>query len=319
MSASLHLTDPTILVPYLDVDRAIVQKDLSGKDLRGVDFTGRDLSGTRFVGSDLRGAIFFEANLEDAEFLQADLRDAEFTHARGARVGFGAADLRGAKFLDAHFTDASFTDSQMQETDLRGARLEGSRFRGTILQGAEAHSADLSRVDFRGANVAGASFREANFKYAVFTGVVGYLDADWIGVSLQGADFTGAYMVRRHVMDVNYLQEFRSQGLSAEVLYRVWWATSDCGRSLARWTVFTGVVIALFGWGYTLVDIDFGAYKTAISPWYYSVVTFTSLGGGEVLPVSTAAKTLAMAEVVLGYAALGGGLSIFAEKMARRA
>ena len=120
MSASLDLTDPTIVAPYLDVDRAIVQKDLSGKDLRGVDFTGRDLSGTRFVGSDLRGAVFFEANLEDAEFLRADLRDAEFTHARGARVGSirGGAMVKPGELNGAAIAareEESFSNRQQQD------------------------------------------------------------------------------------------------------------------------------------------------------------------------------------------------------------
>ncbi len=319
MSASLRLTVPTLDAPDFDVDRCIRDKDLSGKDLRGADFTGRDLSGTKFVGCDLRGATFYQAALDDAEFLQSDLRDAEFTHARGARVGFSATDLRGAKFLDAHLPDASFTDARMDDADLRAARVPGARFRGTVMRGTECHSADLTGADLQGADVSGASFQAASFKDAVFTGIEGHRSADWTGVSLQGADFTGAYMVRRHVMDVNYLHEFRSQGRASEALYWIWWATSDCGRSLGRWIVFTGAVIALFGGLYTAVDVDFGAYETALSPWYYSVVTFTSLGYGEVLPISTAAKAVAMVEVLLGYAALGGGLSIFAEKMARRA
>jgi voltage-gated potassium channel Kch len=52
---------------------------------------------------------------------------------------------------------------------------------------------------------------------------------------------------------------------------------------------------------------------------YYSVVTLTTLGYGDVVPASPTAQVLAMCEVVLGYVMLGGLLSIFSNKMSRRA
>ena len=67
------------------------------------------------------------------------------------------------------------------------------------------------------------------------------------------------------------------------------------------------------------MSIDFGDYPTILSPLYFSVVTLTTLGYGDVLPASLAAQCVAMLQVVAGYFALGGLLSIFANKMARRA
>ena len=318
MAASLRSAIPTPRDPKGEAANP-AGRDFSGQDLRGFDFSSRDLSGARFVGADLRDATFFEANLDGAEFLQADLRGADLSRARGEHVGFAAADLRGAILMDVRLGHASFTDSRLEDADLRSAQLPNARFRGTALDRAEVHSADLSGADLRNASVTDTSFFAANLRNAAFTGVAHYRTADWTGVNIQGADFTGAYMLRRHVMDANYLHEFRTQGRAAEIAYWVWWATSDCGRSLSRWMVFTFAVIAVFGGFYTSLEVDFGAYETALSPWYFSVVTFTSLGYGDVLPVSSLAKIAVMAEVLLGYTALGGGLSIFAEKMARRA
>ena len=65
--------------------------------------------------------------------------------------------------------------------------------------------------------------------------------------------------------------------------------------------------------------VDYGEHRTGISSFYYSVVTLTTLGYGDAVPASVAAQVLAMIEVVLGYVMLGGLLSIFANKMARRA
>jgi hypothetical protein len=51
---------------------------------------------------------------------------------------------------------------------------------------------------------------------------------------------------------------------------------------------------------------------------YYSVVTFTTLGFGDVIPNTIEASRWVMAEVIIGYIMLGGLISILANKLARR-
>ena len=51
---------------------------------------------------------------------------------------------------------------------------------------------------------------------------------------------------------------------------------------------------------------------------YYSIVTFTTLGFGDITPRTPLAAVLVTLEVVLGYFMLGGLISILATKLARR-
>ena len=51
---------------------------------------------------------------------------------------------------------------------------------------------------------------------------------------------------------------------------------------------------------------------------YYSVVTFTTLGFGDIVAVTNWARLAVGVEVVLGYVMLGGLISILANKLARR-
>jgi hypothetical protein len=120
-------------------------------------------------------------------------------------------------------------------------------------------------------------------------------------------------------MDENYLHEFRSRSRYHLFLYRIWWLTSDCGRSLVRWALFTMFLAVVFAGLYCLVDVDVGSRGTLVWPLYYSVVTLTTLGYGDIVPASGPAQALAVTEAVLGYVVLGGLLSILANKMARRA
>ncbi len=62
-------------------------------------------------------------------------------------------------------------------------------------------------------------------------------------------------------------------------------------------------------------NLDFYNFNTLI---YYSVVTFTTLGFGDITPKTPEATRWVMAEVIIGYIMLGGLISIFATKVARR-
>ena len=51
---------------------------------------------------------------------------------------------------------------------------------------------------------------------------------------------------------------------------------------------------------------------------YFSIVTFTTLGFGDVVADNTSARIFVTLEVIFGYIMLGGLISIFANKLASR-
>lgn len=54
------------------------------------------------------------------------------------------------------------------------------------------------------------------------------------------------------------------------------------------------------------------------SPYYFSIVTFTTLGFGDVLPLNWIGEIVVTIEVILGYIMLGGLISILSDKLSRR-
>ena len=293
--------------------------DLMGRDLRGIDLSQADLSDAKLVGSNLEGANLRGANLKNCELLRANLKGADLTECDATSAGFGNADLSRATLFGAQLASATFTKATLSDSDLRSANLHNARLRDCDLSGADLSRADLSGADLTGARVNRAHFFDADLSGAKLSGIRDYSAAYWIGANIVAADFCGAYMARRMIADQNYLYEFRTQSRANAVAYWIWWATSDCGRSLARWGAWIAVIVMAFAGIYQFVEIDFGAYRTPLSPIYFSVVTLTTLGYGDVLPISMPAQLVTMAEVFLGYVMLGGLLSIFANKMARRA
>ncbi len=293
--------------------------DLSGADLSGADLSGAELSGANLTGAVLSGATLFGAVLEGCELLAANLREANLDECRAERAGFGGADLRGAVLTGAVLRGAVFSGARLAGARLGAADLADGRLREADLTGADLHGAILRNADLTDSRVGGASFSQADLRGARLTGVCGFEEAAWIGVDLRDSDLRGALRLRRFILDENYLHEFRTSGRLEAALYWVWWLTSDCGRSFARWGLWVVLVVAGFAAAYRFVEVDYGDHPTLLSPIYFSVVTITTLGYGDAVPASVAAQGVAMLQVVVGYLALGGLISIFANKMARRA
>jgi uncharacterized protein YjbI with pentapeptide repeats len=293
--------------------------DLSGADLSGADLTNATLQGCRFAGTKLVGTTFHGADIRDAEFLAANLAGADLSECEGGRASFGGADLSGARLFDSRFQGGVFSGAKMPGVDIRAANLQGARLRDVDLSNSDFSRCNLREADLEGCSVVGAKLDGSTLCGAHLKGMKGFRQAAWIGVDLRDVDFSGAYLLRRFVMDQNYLFEFRRQGGAHELVYKLWWLTSDCGRSLARWGIWCFCIALLFAGIYSQLPVAYGDYETALSPLYYSVVTLTTLGYGDALPASTSAQIACMVEVILGYVMLGGLLSIFANKMSRRA
>jgi len=299
--------------------RDLACADLRGEDLRGADLSEADLAGACLAGADLRGATLFRADLTDAELLGARLDGASLEGCVAHRVGLGSATLDGASLFEADLTGASLTRASLRGADLRASTLDGARLIEADLEDADLERASLRECHLEQTRLAGARFDRADLRGATFRGARGFERGRFVGADVRGADFNGAYLLRRFVLDQNYLEELRTRDRWHALVYWVWWATSDCGRSLSRWSAWIVAMTIGFGVAFAAVPMDYGDHRTWLSPFYYSAVTLTTLGYGDVLPASEAGQWLAMLEVFTGYVMLGGLLSIFANKMARRA
>ncbi len=293
--------------------------DLSGIDLAGAQLIDCDLERSRLVGANLDNAVLHGANLTDAEFLGATMRGVDLTNATLDRAGLGQVEATDSIFFGAQGNGVTFTGAQLRGADFRAANLESSRMLTTDLTEAVLAGTNLTGVDLTGAVLMGATLRGADLRHSQLRNIHGSHSADWIGTDIRDVDFTGAWNLRRHIQDENFIDEFRSQSKVHEVLFRAWSLTSDCGRSLLRWSLVTAVVAVLYAGAYTFVEIDYGDHETWLSPLYFSIVTLTTLGYGDVLPASVGAQLLVLVQVLIGYVMLGGLLSIFATKMGRRA
>ncbi len=299
-------------------------QDLSGLDLSGYDFSHAAMNRVDLTRTNLSYAVFVGTSLEKAvlnecEFLGANLSHAQLNECHAKNCGFGGADLSHASLINSDLVEAVLSRSILRRADLRAADLTGARLSEADLSHAVFTRASLCDADLKQSNVAHTRFDLADLQRCRLLGIKNFKQAQWVGADIRDMDLRGAYLVRRHISDENYLYEFQTQSRVHKIIYQIWWFTSDCGRSLARW--FVWLFIATLGYAavYTQVAIDYGRYETWFSPIYYSFVTLTTLGYGDAIPKSFTAQVIVSLQAITGYMGLGGLLSKLGNKMARRA
>lgn len=251
------------------VGGTLIGADLSGAILRNTDFTGTDVRRANFRNADARGAVFDGANVEDAEFVHTE--------------------VQGASFEDALFDRAVFREAHVDRNTRFGDRV--------------AYDDGLEAVE-----------GEA----LVVTAEAGI----WTYKELQRLFGENALpeVERRY-----YLRE-------KDLRRRVAWRRGQYARAMrleaARWTTHYGtspsrvvasslalIAVCAFLYPFTggirepATDTVI-AYHSGMRPagllatlfvsLYFSVITFGTLGYGDIQPVGAAARALASVESLLG-------------------
>ncbi len=297
-------------------DEDLSDLDFSGADLSEADLSRANLAGTRFFKTNLHKASLFQAKLPRADLTGVNLTNANMEEANCSETSLGMANLNNARLFSINLEGSTLSKATINNLDLRCANLKNARLREATITGSDLTGANLQGADLSLCDVDGSIFNNADLRNTRLRMVKNFESAKWIGTDIRDINFAGAYRLRRFIIDQNYLKEFRDRNKLNKFLYYLWWLTSDCGRNLLRWCLFIVALVLIFSWLYAFVEI--GGSNSWVSRLYYSVVTLTTLGYGDIVPLSPAARLLAMIEVTAGYVMLGGLLSIFNNKIARR-
>lgn len=297
-------------LPFVE-EIEVNKPERSGGDLRGIDLRGLNLSGVRLVGATMNEAMLNGAKLKGADLSGACLDEAIFNE----------ADLR-----QTQLGMTSLIDAALIETDLRGANLMWSKLLRaklirTDLRGAWLTRADLTEAEVRDSDLRNAKLLSTNFNNTFVHNLRFNSAMSCRGIRV--ATCYGSPRFKRFAQDQDYLEELRESRIG-KWIYWPWLILANCGRSIWQWAIWSTILMLSFAFVYffhlgecfKVLHLQEWSFRTAL---YYSVVTFTTLGFGDVVPTDYPAPYWIMAEVIIGYIMLGGLISIFATKFARRA
>jgi len=284
--------------------------DISKARLEKVNLGNAHLEGAVLAGGRLEGAILCDAHAEGAVFWQAHLEGANLwrAHMKGAK--FWRAHLTRAALLHAHLEEAFFTEADLKRADLSHAHLEGAALAHARLQGAKLDYAKLHGADLQFALIDGGT---------KITDCEVDRETDFRGVGLDagrvepGLSQLLKYNIRRKRWREWYVRGPRWQQTLKRALVGSFWWMSDYGQSTVRicWVflvlalAFAGVYFCKPGWVEGLRDT--GGFTGAMHAFYFSMVTMTTLGYGDVhaRPDVWQGQALLIIQVALGYVLLG--------------
>ncbi len=218
--------------------------------------------------------------------------------------------------------------ARFENVDLRGITLEGRNIsrvyfdkvdlRGVNFSYANCRNSDFLDCDIRGANLTGTDFSDADVRGIIF-------DKNIICRGIHISNSYGSPRFKRFAEHQNYIEEIKSDK-NKFLIYHMWRILSDCGRSLFRWGIWAIILSVIYGFIFFFIGADSFEINSSLKEnshelfimIYYSVVTFTTLGFGDVTPITTGAAIAVMFEVITGYIMLGGLISIFSSKLVER-
>lgn len=275
---------------------------------KGVNFYGANFYGSKLNYVDFRYGHLIEANFENTKilscsFIEANLNKSNFKNSDATLsnfnfVKFDEANLRNTNFFQSNFYESSFIMANLEDTHFVGGGynpLYGKKLRlnlcGAIFKGAKFNSGTYfdnyyvsTQTDFRTIN-----FESANYS--------------------SGLRQTLRYCNRRHNWD-----EWYSEQNNKLVIFfvRKFWQYSDYGISVVS-LVKSFCKIASF---FAILYFLFPSLIHGLEPlqplraFYFSIVTMTTLGYGDMYPVSGIGQLLVMLQVIYGYVLLGSLLTI---------
>jgi len=313
----------------------LVHADFSDASLENASLSGANLLLTDFTGADLRMANLSRASAASDQdlgqmrrgprFKDADLQEANFNQTYCYISDFSGANLSHAQLCNAVLERANLSDNDLSNLDLSGSNLSSANLQGSNLDKANLQNAILVNTNLKASSLSHADISSANLQSANLA------DAKVDGIRynrktrFRGSRVSSCYgssRFRRFAQDQDYIEEFKE---AYPFSYYIWVGLTDCGRSITRVVLWSLVLALIFGVIYFYIgEHAFELTNRESLKWnlftttYYSVVTFTTLGYGDITPRTPLAAGFVMIEVIVGYLMLGILISILATKVARR-
>jgi uncharacterized protein YjbI with pentapeptide repeats len=307
------------------------------------------LNNAEFEKTTFQGETDFgDASFRDAYFSGADFRDAGFTFANF----HGTADFSRATFRYADFTSATFWNADFRATIFRSAYFAEIK----VIESFEFTTRGvLEQLDFQEAKFFFTGSITANLKKAMFHCAylqnIAFIDCEWpknhrvyeeehMNNEEINLSFSELETIYRNLKQ--NMQNHGDYSTAGELYYRememrrkgatrireraglgVYKYLAGYGERYWNTAIVSTFIVSLFAILYGALDClhysveNPSLQQKIIDVIYFSFVTFTTLGLGDIAPATTLGKVLICIEAVIGAFMIAVFVVVFVRKMAR--
>ncbi len=336
----------------------LVRANLEGVNAKSANFQKTYLREASLKGARLQHSDFRKANLCEADLQHTKMRYANLRFARLENANFQGANLRHTNFELAYVKNSNFTKADLKDASMDKAYLRGCNFDKAYMKQINLKRTILGGACFRNANLTNATLKYAEFDnksdiyninlfqskldYSTLKNCRKNLDrvviqerqgkvseAKDVYLNLKNYfrneglyDISGEYYYREKLMERKLLYKSRN------IIDKILWLKSllysaVCGYGEKPYRVITSsmIIILIFGFIYMFFS-GLESSTTYELKWYdnfyFSVVTFTTLGFGDIHPSdNVAVKICAMIESFTGAFMIALFVLTFGRRMLR--
>ena len=270
------------------------------KELEKLNSQNIDLSNTNLKGSNLENINLVEANLNDCDLSKSNLKNASL---------YGI-NLEGSNLFKTDFKNANLNNSNLKNCNLLGVNFEGTKLRNVhwgpnykVINEIEAELAykngelDKSKEKYKEAE---DIYRE-------------------IKISMQNqtlGEETGKFFIREMIAKRKQLNRFSIERIGSKIID----LTTGYGEKISNiiFTIIGVIIFCMFIYGLEGIKYSdpingdriigfftddfkkFGLFNTLGNLFYFSVVVYSTVGFGEMLPIGPIGKSIMIFEGILG-------------------
>lgn len=262
----------------IEIENLIKQnKDLSNKDLKNIDLSNiylvnAKLKNVNFQKSDLSEASLFGANLSGSNMFKANLKNANLKNANLSKVNLLGANLDGTKLENVYWGKDNKVINELEAEEL-------------YIQG---------------------KFDESNSKYReaeeVYRSIKISMQSQTLG------DDTGKFFTREMICKRKQFKKFSTARIGSKIIE----ITTGYGEKLSNiiFTIIGIIIVCMLLYGIEGISYqdkvigflsdDFSFSRTLGNLLYFSVVVYSTVGFGEMVPIGPIGKIIMMFEGIMG-------------------
>jgi len=261
-----------------------------------------ELEALNSKNKNLSNSNLSNANLQNINLVNCDIQNSDFSKANLENASLYGANLKGCNLFKVNLKNANLNNSNLENCNLLGVNFENTKLRNIkwgenykVVNEIEAETAYKNK-DYK---LAKEKYREAEDIYRA------------IKISMQSqtlGEETGQFFIREMIAKRKQFDRFSGSRIGSKIIE----ITTGYGEKLGNiaFTILGIIIACMFLYGIEGISYqgkilgffsdDFSFISTLGNLFYFSVVVYSTVGFGEMVPIGPLGKSIMIFEGIIG-------------------